>query len=683
MQRRAPRPGPGTVKPMAGVIFSAIDAADVDVSRQQPVSDKTGSARADTPDSGQGGYFTQSETESGASGSQSPVDTTHHNISRDNRPQEQRQTDNRKTKSQLLGSYQDVSGRAGSQDRGGRLTGRPLTNTQTNKVNNNKAKLPPRPARTSSSLPPPVPKKLRDTRVDSRPRPVSLARRTVPPPERRPVTGRTLPLQIQSPSIVQALRAANSIRENKSSQAPGQNVNNPSVVPKRTPNVSPSKSARHVEKPGMNGHEKTADKLSSKLVQHQREDHRSKGPIKPSKNTKITSNGTVSSRVLKDPSGDTKAKTTKIATESLASRAKRQTEDKMKLLYSSLRSPKQERKLNFSDRRKKLQREEMMVTSNSGGESDFPKQPVQSLIKMYDKSKVKSVQGNKNRELKSTNCNLSSKPNLPVKTISATKSNPKSGNVVKSNKADETRCSQGQSLKNKPGSGWGNGASSDQSRQHLTKSNKETRLTSAKTNSIDEFLQSAKRTRQKYQSMLTGEGNPGKNTEQAPDNLGVKTDPSESDLQTGCFTDVTYAGYFARQPFENHQRLNDISICGNTSNLEEDQNKLCKQPGPGPVDQEAKTDGEEHLVGTRAGITQHSEFHETHMMPTPSPRLKKKQRREQFLQEHKQFGKNVLAIAKTNLEQDPVDHVLKDPFDKTKVLKYVRVCLIYLQFVSL
>ena len=80
MQRRAPRPGPGTVKPLAGVIFSAIDAADVDVSRQQPVSDKTGSARADTPDSGQGGYFTQSETESGASGSQSPVDTTHHNI---------------------------------------------------------------------------------------------------------------------------------------------------------------------------------------------------------------------------------------------------------------------------------------------------------------------------------------------------------------------------------------------------------------------------------------------------------------------------------------------------------------------------------------------------------------------------------------------------------------------------
>ena len=71
------------------------------------------------------------------------------------------------------------------------------------------------------------------------------------------------------------------------------------------------------------------------------------------------------------------------------------------------------------------------------------------------------------------------------------------------------------------------------------------------------------------------------------------------------------------------------------------------------------------------------------MMPTPSPRLKKKQRREQFLQEHKQFGKNVLAIAKTNLEKDPVDHVLKDPFDKTKVLKYVRVCLIYLQFVSL
>ena len=103
--------------------------------------------------------------------------------------------------------------------------------------------------------------------------------------------------------------------------------------------------------------------------------------------------------------------------------------------------------------------------------------------------------------------------------------------------------------------------------------------------------------------------------------------------------------------------------------MEEDQNKLCKQRGS--VDQEAGSDaGEEHLVGARLGITQNSASSENNMMPTPSPRLKKKQRREQFLQEHKQFGKNVLAIAKNNLDQDPVE----DQYvDKSKVLlAYVR-----------
>ena len=40
------------------------------------------------------------------------------------------------------------------------------------------------------------------------------------------------------------------------------------------------------------------------------------------------------------------------------------------------------------------------------------------------------------------------------------------------------------------------------------------------------------------------------------------------------------------------------------------------------------------------------------MMPTPSPRLKKKQRREQILQEHKQLGKMVLAKVKNNIDQD-------------------------------
>ena len=40
-------------------------------------------------------------------------------------------------------------------------------------------------------------------------------------------------------------------------------------------------------------------------------------------------------------------------------------------------------------------------------------------------------------------------------------------------------------------------------------------------------------------------------------------------------------------------------------------------------------------------------------VPTPSPRNKKRQRREQILQEHKQLGnKIVLALAKTNFEPE-------------------------------
>ena len=209
---------------------------------------------------------------------------------------------------------------------------------------------------------------------------------------------------------------------------------------------------------------------------------------------------------------------------------------------------------------------------------------------------------------------------------------------VQKNTADVPRSTQNKWLRSSVG---------HEAIQRIDTSNKKHRRSEKK---LGINKATAKRTRQKYQNMLTGEEQTGR---QSTANLGVKAEPSESDLHTGCFTDVTYAGYFARQPSEHHQRLNDISICGNTSNLEEDQNKLCKQRGGGSVDQEARIDAgdEEHLVRAGAEITQKSE---NKTMPTPSPRLKKKQRREQFLQEHKQFGKNVLAIAKNNLDQDPV-----------------------------
>ena len=43
---------------------------------------------------------------------------------------------------------------------------------------------------------------------------------------------------------------------------------------------------------------------------------------------------------------------------------------------------------------------------------------------------------------------------------------------------------------------------------------------------------------------------------------------------------------------------------------------------------------------------------ETNITPTPSPRIKKRLRREQFLQKHKQMGKEVHALAKTCTAKD-------------------------------
>ena len=93
--------------------------------------------------------------------------------------------DNRRTKS-TLHSYQDARG-----DKG-----KTLSNPAVNKVNNNRSKLPPRPPRTSSSLPPPVPKKQRD--ITDNKRSNSLTKRAVLPPASRPISTRALPLQIQS-----------------------------------------------------------------------------------------------------------------------------------------------------------------------------------------------------------------------------------------------------------------------------------------------------------------------------------------------------------------------------------------------------------------------------------------------------------------------------------------------------
>ena len=593
------------VRPMSGVIFSAIDQADGEKS-----------ARSDSPDSGQGGYFTQSETES--RGSQSPVEagqTRHIYKLAGNFGGSQPRLDNRRTKSTL----QDLTAAPRSRSQEFRSSGKSVTSSQTSsKVGNSRSKLPPRPPRVSSSLPPPVPplpKKQADRRT------VSSCRRQVlpPPPDKKPLS-RTLPLQIQSPSIVQALQAT------------------------RKPSTSPVTGTRKYVRSISEGSVR-----SPAPVRLSRPSQKSREPPagltkEVNKQTKTVKTPSKINRETVKNSKDRVVETrSKIPSESLATRAKRTTEDRVKQICRNLKSSSQERK-------KGGQKEEMMMEKSNLERNDschFPVQPVQSLIKMYDKSKVKCGQFTKPVTPHSPVGNQDIKPKQ--RNVSA----PKSGRIhncigaVGSNKRDGNKCGQ-HVVKTKPSSGWGNESSKYLSNNRTATSararKEATQPTPAKSNSIDEFLESAKRTRQKYQDMLADDGD--KRIEKG-DSLEVKPEPTERDLQTGCFTDVSYAGYFANTKTSENSpgtNMNNISSYGNSSDLDENQNNLCKQPS---VDQEAemKTDYQVELANNK-NITQD-------FVPTPSPRNKKRQRREQILQEHKQLGnKIVLALAKTNFEPE-------------------------------
>ena len=556
--------------------------------------------------------------------------------------------DNRRTKS-TLHSYQDARG-----DKG-----KTLSNPAVNKVNNNRSKLPPRPPRTSSSLPPPVPKKQRD--ITDNKRSNSLTKRAVLPPASRPISTRALPLQIQSPSIVQALRAVNNI-ENKSRVPVNlkQNLNTNPSTSKKTCDEAETRSSKNVGKNGVAG--KSNLKIPPKPAASQRDVIKQKEATKGLRTTRNVSNKvigtpTANKKVTLNSNLNNDKPKSRVATESLASRAKRTTEDKVKQIYNSFKGGKQDPTQSFTERRNNLQRKEMIISADN---SDFPKKPVQSLIKLYDKSKVKTVHSKFEEFNQPPNCKIPMKQNPTSHRLPATKINHRNVDVVNNNKAHVGQKSIPNDLNVLPKSR----ASSHESGKHLTKTNKETKETSSKPNSIDEFLQSAKRTRQKYQDMLNHKADDKKSDS---DSLEVKTDPSESDLQTGCFTDVSYAGYFAK-PSEHHQKLNDISIIGNTSNLEEDQHNLCKQPS---VDQEAPTgDIDQHMVhqDTNKGNLSHKD--EGNKKPTPSPRMKKKQRREQFLQEHKQQGKMVLALAKNTFEHEKSS--IEPQVEKILLLNHIK-----------
>ena len=162
----------------------------------------------------------------------------------------------------------------------------------------------------------------------------------------------------------------------------------------------------------------------------------------------------------------------------------------------------------------------------------------------------------------------------------------------------------------------------------------------------------------KYQEMLKND------TEKNNDNsLEVKTDPTDSDLQTGCFTDVSFAGYFASkkvpETISNDKSLHEVFHVGNYTDLNKGQKQICEtmsskslEPNIG-VDIIIKEESQNNNEGCKSlniaslENTANMKIFETNITPTPSPRIKRRLRREQFLQEHKQMGKVVLAMAKT------------------------------------
>ena len=53
-------------------------------------------------------------------------------------------------------------------------------------------------------------------------------------------------------------------------------------------------------------------------------------------------------------------------------------------------------------------------------------------------------------------------------------------------------------------------------------------------------------------------------------------------------------------------------------------------------------------------IAHNSKLFDSNITPTPSPRIKKRIRREQFLQEHKEMGKLVLKMAKSTVSNQEI-----------------------------
>ena len=558
--------------------------------------------RAETPDSG-GGYFTLSESDSGSTlGKESPsncrpVITPHHKQSKQSH------------------NLQDGKIRLN-------LTTKSESNDNNNcsKINQevSKATLPPRPSRTSTDIAPTVPKKMASKSPSKRDG--VYIQRDVVIPSHKPLK-KIPPLQIQSPSLIKTFQKASSTEDISNQLTSRRHSQGNAAMSKRVPInqavMKKSNSFSSTKNSPMN--EKKFPKFS-KVVPNPR-DIRNVKQNENKKNSDIKEHEPKNNVVLRQPKTKEIIPNT-IANESLASRAKKSSESRIKQLYKSVYSPSKPKEVKSTaglQRNNSLGSEPRSISGIKKKSSPISDQPVHSLIKIYDK-------------------------NMKIK-----KSIKKESMVVISNAPNNNENTQEQCNKWKP--------------RRTVKEN-----TELKNNSIDEFLRSVKRTKQKYQEMLNKEAE--KSSESS---LEVKTEPTESDLQTGCFTDVSFSGYFAnkRSPEIKERNLLNNNIIPNT--------EMKKHDGARPNISRVESFRRKHplMDKTSSKSTENSKLFDKNITPTPSPRINKRLRREQILQEHKQMGKEVLAMAKASTYSE--NHILNNGCYKVNKKNFVTL-YIYLYF---
>ena len=181
------------------------------------------------------------------------------------------------------------------------------------------------------------------------------------------------------------------------------------------------------------------------------------------------------------------------------------------------------------------------------------------------------------------------------------------------------------------------------------------------TNSVDEFMALASKAQSKYQQMLVTPpssphpSQPSSNHSSPHSHTVVQTPPTDTEIQNGCFTDVSIAGSFAgsHSPVEDERRrggkkksedspginsgtFTEISYAGSfASNGSKSSSSSCS-----PVQSEKPPPP---LVPKRGAVP----------VP-PSPMMRKRQRREQLLQEHKTLGREIVLTALR--EEDKGEH---------------------------